>query len=131
MYAENLIIEPETTRKGKEPMTKENARIKKELHGERLVSETLTSTFSERVKNAEWFLDSGASDHMSNMKDWFIMYEEFDFPTAVCIGDGDRIKAYGKGCINVNMFNEESWNENHLVDVLYVPKLKYNLFSVA
>lgn len=29
------------------------------------------------------------------------------------------------------MFDEENWNENHLVDVFYVPKLKYNLFSVS
>lgn len=39
--------------------------------------------------------------------------------------------ARGKGCINVTMFDGNSWNENHLVDILYVPKLKYNLFSVS
>lgn len=103
----------------------------KKLHGEGLVSEALTSTFSEHMWNAVWFLDSGASDHMSNRKDWFTTYEVFDSPTAVRIGDGGCIKAYGKGCINVAMFNGKSWIENHLVDVLYVPKLNYNLFSVG
>lgn len=54
-------------------------------------------------------------------------YEAFNSNSG--IGDGGCIKAYGKGCINVNMFDEKSWTENHLVDV-HVPKLKYNLFSV-
>ena len=27
------------------------------------------------------------------------------------------------------MFNGKTWNENHLVNVLYVPRLKYDLFS--
>lgn len=29
------------------------------------------------------------------------------------------------------MFDGGKWNENHLVDVLHVPRLKYNLFSVG
>lgn len=29
------------------------------------------------------------------------------------------------------MFDGEKWNEYHLVDILHVPRLKYNLFSVG
>lgn len=82
-----------------------NSASKKKLHGEGLVSEALTSASSERMKDASWVLDSGASDHMSNRRNWFITYEAFDSPTAVCIGDGGCIRAYGKGCINVTMFD--------------------------
>ena len=47
----------------------------------------------------------------------------------VHIGNGDFLKAYGKGNINVNTFYGEKWNKNHLADVLYVPDLSDNLFS--
>lgn len=49
-----------------------NSASVKKLHGEGLVSEALTSKSSQQVRNAGWFLDSGASDHMSNRIDWYI-----------------------------------------------------------
>lgn len=52
-------------------------------------------------------------------------------PTPVCIGDRGYIKVNGKVSINITTFDGENWNENHFVDVLYVPKLKYNLFPVS
>lgn len=107
-----------------------NSAPERKLHGEGLVSEALTSRSSQQVRDADWFLDSGASDHMCNQIDWYVTYEAFDTQTPVCIGDGGCIEAYGKGNINIDMFNRNDWIRNHLVDVLYVPKLKYNLFSV-
>lgn len=47
------------------------------------------------------------------------------------IGNGAKILAYGKGEIDINMFNGKEWKQNHLVDVLFVPDIKYNLFSLA
>ena len=91
----------------------------------------LQSAPVQSVKDAGWIMDSGASDHMCCRRDWLITYEAFDHEGLVCIGDGGHIEALGKGCINVDMFNRETWNENYLVDVLYVPKLKYNLFSAG
>ena len=49
----------------------------------------------------------------------------------VRIGDGSYIQAYGRGDINVHTFDGNSWNLNHLANVLFVPKLKYNLFSAG
>ncbi|KMQ85187.1 retrovirus-related pol polyprotein from transposon tnt 1-94, partial [Lasius niger] len=86
-----------------------NSASVKKLHGEGLVSEALTSKSSQQTGT----------------------YEAFDTPTPVRIGDGGCIEACGKGSINVNMFDEKNWNENHLIDVLHVSKLKYNLFSVG
>lgn len=48
---------------------------------------------------------------------------------SVRIGDRGCIQSYGKGSINDVMFDGKNWNQNHLIDVLYVSKLKYNLFS--
>lgn len=66
---------------------------------------------------------------MCNVRGWFTTYETLKEPKAVRIGDGNYIDVHGKGCINVNMFDGTEWNVNHIVDVLYVPELKYNLFS--
>ncbi|CAL1677482.1 unnamed protein product [Lasius platythorax] len=67
-----------------------NSASKKKLHGEGLVSEALTSASSERMKDASWVLDSGASDHMSNRRNWFITYEAFDSPTAALLTVSDK-----------------------------------------
>lgn len=68
-YAENTGTGPKSVRK-KEDDDKGgqagNSISKKKLHGEGLVSEALTSASSERIKDASWIIDSGASDHMSN-----------------------------------------------------------------
>jgi prepilin-type processing-associated H-X9-DG protein len=68
---------------------------------------------------------------MCNQRELFLTYEAFDTPAMVCIGDGGYIEAHGKGHINMLMFDGNRWNKNHLVDVLHVPKLNYNLFSVG
>ena len=61
-------------------------------------------------------------------RDWFVDYKPLNQEILVRIGNGDFLKAYGKGNINVNTFDGEKWNKNHLADVLYVPDLSYNLF---
>lgn len=76
-------------------------------------------------------LDSGASVHMSTQRKWFINLETLEKEIPVRIGDGKYISAIGKGDINVLAFDGHTWNEKHLSNVLYVPDLKYNLFSVG
>ena len=99
------------------------------LTGDGIVSEAYASMEFRVVDQSACVLDSGASDHMSSHREWFTTYEPLDSPKLIRIGDGALLQAPGKGCINVRMFNGTQWNEKHLVDVLYVPKLKYNLFS--
>lgn len=77
----------------------------------------------------EWYLDSGASDHMSYRKDWFAEYIEFDEDLPVRIGNGSFIVAKGHGTIDIMAYNNEQWCKKHLVDVLYVPEIHLNLFS--
>lgn len=78
-----------------------------------------------------WFLDSGASRHMSPNKSWFTEFESLTEPTQIKVGNGDTIWATGKGVIDVKVFNGSTWSRKHLSGVLYVPDLKYNLFSVT
>lgn len=77
----------------------------------------------------KWFVDSGASDHMTNRREWFVDYETFDVHSPVRIGDGKHIMAVGKGNINIHTFVDNMWIKGYLKNVLYVPDLKVNLFS--
>lgn len=47
----------------------------------------------------------------------------------VRIGGGNYLKVYGKGEISVSTFDGEKLMKTHLSRGLYVPQLKYNLFS--
>lgn len=76
-----------------------------------------------------WYLDSGATEHMTHRKDWFVNYRELVKPVWVRVGDGAYLEGMGRGDINISAFDGKQWHENHLADVLHVPELKYSLFS--
>lgn len=76
-------------------------------------------------------MDSGASDHMSHRREWFVNLKIFKKEMPVRVGDGAYIKAHGRGNIHIRTFDGSNWNCNYLSDVLFVPKLKYNIFSVG
>lgn len=90
-----------------------------------LVCEALTSV-SESVA---WYLDSGATEHMSNRFEWFYDYTELTEHRPVKIGNGEHVYGVGVGKINVEVFDGKRWLQKYLTDVLYVPKLHMNLFS--
>lgn len=103
-----------------------------DTRGEAFVGETFAAMTSTSQREAqEWYLDSGASQHMSARFDWFVKYEDIPEPIPVKIGNGEIILAHGKGEIDIFSFNGTEWKRNYLAEVLYVPDLKYNLFSVA
>ena len=78
-----------------------------------------------------WFLDSGASDHLSRNLKWFVNYKQFDVPLNVKIGNGSIIEALGSGRINlVSIVDGETIN-CHFENVLYVPDVAMNLVSVG
>ncbi len=84
---------------------------------------------SNGSRSDDWFLDSGASDHMSHRKEWFADYVEFEVDLPVRIGDGSYIVAKGVGTIDIWAFDNNVWCRRHLADVLYVPEIHLNLFS--
>lgn len=77
----------------------------------------------------KWFMDSGASDHMSNKRGWFRNFKELEVPIRVRIGNGKHILATGIGDISILAFNNKIWVEKRLMDVLFVPEIKLQLFS--
>ncbi|CAH0718942.1 unnamed protein product, partial [Brenthis ino] len=81
--------------------------------------------------NNEWFLDSGASEHMCSTVDNFINYKKLLVPKDVVIGDGTIIKALGYGDIDLEAYDGQQWIKTLISNVLYVPSIKVNLFSMS
>ena len=55
------------------------------------------STTSQSHNSGSWIIDSGASSHMTHDKELLVNYEEFKEPQKRSLGDGQTVKAYGKG----------------------------------
>ncbi|KAJ0174602.1 hypothetical protein K1T71_009710 [Dendrolimus kikuchii] len=59
------------------------------------------------------------------------LYTTFSPTTqSVIIGNGDTIKVLGCGQIKLEVFNGKDWIDTTINNVLFVPELKTNLFSV-
>lgn len=104
----------------------------KEKRSESNSGNALVGVQSKDIKISEsekWYVDSGASDHMTSRREWFSNYETFEVQLPVRIGDGKYIMAIGKGNINVQARIGDKWIDSHLLNVLHVPDLKVNLFS--
>ena len=77
-----------------------------------------------------WLSDSGASRHMSFRKDWFTDLT----PCAlahVMLGDGTPCEVRGTGIVHMERLVNGKWIPGRIENVLYVPDLKKNLFSVG
>jgi hypothetical protein len=73
-----------------------------------------------------WYLDNGASNHMTGDRDKF---RDIDSTIAgkVTFGDGSTVDIKGKGLV---LFEGQSGDQWVLYDVYYIPKLKSNLVSL-
>ncbi|KAL5515273.1 hypothetical protein EMCRGX_G000418 [Ephydatia muelleri] len=94
-------------------------------------SELACGASSKSYNKENWIVDSGASSHMTQTQEFMVNYEEFGTPQKVCLGDGRTLEAFGKGKVIVTMVFKRCEREKvTMYDVLYVPKLACNLFSV-
>lgn len=78
-----------------------------------------------------WYQDCAATQHMSSHKSWFKNYVELEEPSKVMIGDATELEGIGVGEIELEAFNGQTWNKIVLQDVLYTPKMPFNLVSVS
>lgn len=81
--------------------------------------------------NQDWVMDSGASHHMTFHREWFSDFTKFENPVLITIGNGQKIKAIGKGDVKILAFNNNIWAEKYLTEVYFVPEIKANLFSTG
>ena len=106
-----------------------------DVDGEDVYAAAFMASFGN-VKSADkecypWVIDSGASSHMTKGKHFLTNFQEFEEPENVALGDGRVVKALGSGRVQMNMlFPGPEAKKAVLYDLLYVPKLTCNLFSV-
>ncbi|UYV62737.1 hypothetical protein LAZ67_2001760 [Cordylochernes scorpioides] len=90
-----------------------------------------TSAFLAETKDS-WIADSGATDHITFRREWFSTFEEIpEGVHPVCLGDGKKIYAKGKGNIDILSYVDSQEINAALLDVLYIPELETNLFSIS
>lgn len=87
---------------------------------------------SNETKSEIWLGDSGASQHMTFNRKWFSSFKQIDEKYPITIGDGKVLYAKGRGDILIKAaISDDKWIEASLRDVLYVPELDKNLFSIG
>ena len=78
-----------------------------------------------------WVVDSGATCHMCNDEQLFVNIQYLKQPQKVTLGDGHVLKATGIGTVEVQAdLGGGNTRRCKLRNVLHVPQLSYNLFSV-
>ncbi|KAG6512625.1 hypothetical protein ZIOFF_030750 [Zingiber officinale] len=74
-----------------------------------------------------WYLDSGASNHMTGNKELFVELNP-NISSSIILGVGTYRSVKGKDTIVVQT---KEGNKNLIIDILYVPSLSYNLLSIG
>jgi hypothetical protein len=85
---------------------------------------TLIACMASSAPRSVWYLDSGASFHMTGDKESFIDLEERDLRMHIEMGDDGKYSATGIGTIS---FQRESGKTFQLKNVMHVPGLKKKL----
>ncbi|KAD5508650.1 hypothetical protein E3N88_16353 [Mikania micrantha] len=79
------------------------------------------------VKSDMWYLDNGASNHMTSQRELFSMIDE-SVTGQVRFGDGSMVKIQGKGSI---LFDCKNGEQQEIRDVYYIPALQSNIISLG
>ena len=75
-----------------------------------------------------WYIDSGASFHMTGFREYFSSYKEEDTKFQISMGNLSKLNPVGKGIVQ---FQRENGKIIPLHDVLYGPSLGMNLISIS
>lgn len=101
--------------------------VKKLLLNETSVTPRLNQSTNNKGESNLWYLDNGASNHMTGYKSKFKDLNE-SVTGQVRFGDGSTVEIKGKGSIAVKCKNGE---EIVFKDVYYIPNLCNNIISLG
>ena len=87
------------------------------------LSDFETNSVGENI----WYLDNGASNHMTGNRD-YIKHIDETIMGKVRFGDDSRIDIKGKGPV---MFLSKNGEKRILADVYYIPDLRSNIISLG
>lgn len=92
------------------------------------------SSFSSRQSKTEWFADSGASQHMTDQRHLFSSFGAVTTGVRPVTGIGtnnEPLQVKGSGEIKIRSRIDGVWHDGKLSNVLYVPNIGANLFSIG
>ena len=87
----------------------------------------LQGIVQSELEEGLWYLDTGATSHMTGKKNLFYDLDE-TYKGNVRFGDDSRIRIEGRGKI---LLNSKGDTQITLMNVLYTPKLKANIMSLG
>lgn len=88
----------------------------------------ITSSSSRSTSSDVWYIDSGASRHMTGTREFISELTERALDIEIVLGDDCTMRAVSVGTVN---FERESLPPLKVMHVLYVPGMKKNLISVS
>ena len=81
--------------------------------------------------NSDWWLDSGATQHMTGVMEDFVRYEAVKNHGGVTLADKSLIPVHGIGEVMIVIHEDDNQTAVLFKEVLYVPGLKKRLLSVS
>ena len=107
--------------KGKANYAEEKSPERKDDEGMLMMAQSASCS-----SGSSWYIDSGASNHMSGNKELFTELKMFS--ASVSFGDASKVEVKGKGKI---AFTLNDGRSGYLEDVYYIPEMKSNILSVG
>jgi len=114
--------------KGKDPMVAASAEIGEFAARFQQDFALMTGQLTGGPLSSLWYIDSGASRHMSGVRDMFSELVPRTNQQDIILGDDSVVRVAGIGEVS---FQREHGAPLRLTDVLYVPGLRKNLVSVS
>ena len=97
-----------------------------------LVTRLVLSASTSHQSTDTLIVESGTTCHICNNRQSFIQYQTLKKPQEVSVGDGYTLEAIGRGVVALTLdLPDNQTRKCKLHEVLYVPKLTYNLLSVS
>lgn len=78
-----------------------------------------------------WITDSGASRHITHRKEWFSVYRPLQKGGVISLGNNTECSVAGEGTLLITKYVNGKWKDGRIENVLYVPEIRKNLFSVG
>ena len=97
------------------------------LNEEGVTPKVMTDDKEKKASSNVWYLDNGASNHMTGDKEKFMELNE-GITGSVKFGDGSTVKIQGKGTIT---FKCKNGDKRTLNEVFYIPSLCSNIISLG
>ena len=86
---------------------------------------------NQAIKSDDWIVDSGATHHMCNQQSLFTSEQSVKGSKQILLGDSSKIGVESEGKVELDLIHKKGATACILQDVLHVPEMARNLFSVT